>query len=99
MFGRLDDGVAVVDDADADLYVSLVFGEERQVFAVIAGAFEGDDVGIELQQIRQCTRVARHLPIDPLLIGIAPGQPAAASSRNSAFMMSQRSSTMARSSA
>jgi hypothetical protein len=30
MFGRLDDGVAVVDDTDADLLVGLVFGKERQ---------------------------------------------------------------------
>ena len=72
VLGRLDDGVAVVDDADADLLVGLVFGEERQVLAVIAGAFEGDDVAIELQQIGQGALVARHLPIDPLLIGIAP---------------------------
>src|SRR5205823_648098 len=43
MLGRLDDGVAVVDDADADLLVGLVFAEERQVLAVARGAFEGDD--------------------------------------------------------
>ena len=47
MFGRLDDGVAVVDDADADLLVGLIFGKQRQILAVVAGAFEGDDVGIE----------------------------------------------------
>ena len=51
MLGRLDDRIAVVDDADADLLVGLVLGEERQVLAVIAGAFEGDDVGVELQEI------------------------------------------------
>ncbi len=40
--------------------------------AVIAGAFEGDDVGVELQQVRQGALVARHFPIDPLLVGVAP---------------------------
>jgi len=49
MLGRLDGGDAVVDDADADLFVGLVFGEERQVTALARGAFEGDDVAIELQ--------------------------------------------------
>ena len=49
MLRWLDDGVAMIDDADADLLVGLVLPEERQVLAVIAGAFERDDVGIELQ--------------------------------------------------
>ena len=72
MLGRLDDGVAMVDDADADLFVGLVLGEERQVFAVVAGALEGDDVGIELQQVGQRAFIAWHLPIHPLLVGVAP---------------------------
>ena len=49
VLGRLDGGDAMVDNADPDLLVGLVSGEERQVPAVARGAFEGDDVGIELQ--------------------------------------------------
>ena len=49
MLGRFDDRVAVVDDADADLLVGLVFRQERQVLALVAGAFEGDHIAIELQ--------------------------------------------------
>jgi hypothetical protein len=48
MLGRFDDRVAMIDDADADLFVGLEFGEERQVLAVIAGAFESDDIGVQL---------------------------------------------------
>jgi hypothetical protein len=51
-----------------------VFGEERQVLAVIASAFEGDDFGIELQQVGQSALVAGNLPIHSLLIGIAPAR-------------------------
>src|SRR5947209_3610172 len=40
VIGRLDDSVAMVDNADADLLVGLVLGEEWQVLAVVAGAFE-----------------------------------------------------------
>ncbi len=75
--------------------------------AVIAGAFEGDDVGVELQQVRQGALVARHgleLELGVAAIGgvVSPrwrgsstwitGHPAAARSRNSAFMMSKERS-------
>jgi len=48
VLGRLDDGVAVIDDADDDILIRLVLHEHRQVFAIVAGAFESDDVGVEL---------------------------------------------------
>ena len=44
VLGRLDDGVGMADDADADLLVGLELAEQRQVPAVAGGAFEGDDV-------------------------------------------------------
>ena len=49
MLGQLDGGDAMVDDADADLFVGLVLGEEKQVPAIARRAFESDDVGIELK--------------------------------------------------
>ena len=75
--------------------------------AVIAGAFEGDDVGVELQQVRQGALVARHglelelgvaaigagrQPMMARLLDLDAGHPAAARSRNSAFMMSKERS-------
>src|SRR5260370_22040680 len=72
MLGRLDDGVRVTDHADADLLVGLVLREQRQILAVARGAFEGDDVAVQLQQMRQGALVARHVPIDALLVRIAP---------------------------
>jgi len=47
-------------------------GEERQVLAVARCAFEGNDVGVELQEMGQGALVARHFPVDPLLVGVAP---------------------------
>jgi hypothetical protein len=72
VLGRLDDGVAVIDDADADLLIGPVLGEERQIAVVAAGAFESDHVSVELQQMRQSALVACDLPINPLLMGGAP---------------------------
>src|ERR1700736_3647149 len=69
---RLDHRVAVVDYADADLLVGLDVFEQMQVLPVRARAFDRQYVAVELQQMRQRAFIARHLPMDPLLIGIAP---------------------------
>src|SRR5215510_10372106 len=43
-----------------------------QILPVRAGAFNGQDITVELQQVRQSTFVARYLPMYALLIWIAP---------------------------
>jgi len=62
----------VTDHTDADLLVGPVLAEEREVAPVRAGAFEGDHVAVELEQMRQRALVARHLPVHALLVRIAP---------------------------
>jgi hypothetical protein len=62
----------MVDDADADLLVGLVFAEQVQVLAVAAGTLEGDDISVQLQQMRHCAFVAGHFPVHALLVGVAP---------------------------
>src|SRR4029077_2282893 len=46
--------------------------EQGELLAVAAARLKGQHIAIELEQMRQRTLVARHLPIDPLLVGIAP---------------------------
>src|SRR5262245_37361154 len=50
---RLHHRVAVVDDPDADLLVGLDVLEEMQVLPIRAGAFDRQDIAIELQEVRQ----------------------------------------------
>src|SRR5438046_464800 len=54
------------------ILVGPMLREERQVLAIATGALEGDDVGVELQQIRQRALVARRLPVHALLVRIPP---------------------------
>src|ERR1043166_917308 len=68
----LDHRVAVVDDADGDLLVGLDVLEQPEILPIRAGTFDRQYIAVELQQVRQSTFVARHLPMHALLIGIAP---------------------------
>src|SRR5215470_13675364 len=74
VLGRLHHRVAVADHADAYLLVGAVLREERQVHPIGARALEGDDVGVELKQVREGALVARRLPVHALLVGIPPAR-------------------------
>src|SRR5271170_726364 len=62
----------VMTSRSGEIYSSAFRISPATYSAVARGAFEGDDVGLELQQMGQGALVARHFPIDALLIGIAP---------------------------
>src|SRR5262249_42392654 len=72
VLGRLDDRIAMVHHADADLLVGPVLPEQMEIPTVRAGALERDHVAIELEQMGQRPLVARRLPVHALLVRVAP---------------------------
>src|SRR5207247_10155655 len=55
-----------------DLLVGAVVFEQRQVAPFRGRAFERQHVGVRRQQVRQRALVGRPLPVQRLLVGIAP---------------------------
>src|SRR5262245_8141361 len=64
VFRGLDNRVAVVHHSNANLLVRRVLGKQGEISPVGTGAFKRDDIGLELQKIRQGTLVTRRLPVD-----------------------------------
>src|SRR5215471_10612198 len=72
MLRWLDHRVAVVHYTNPNLLIRGVPGEKRQIPPIRAGALEGDHVSMELEKIGESPLITRWLPVDTLLIGIAP---------------------------
>jgi hypothetical protein len=54
------------------IFLSVRTAQQRQVAPVRRGALQGEDVGVRLQQVRQRALVGGPLPVQRLLVGIAP---------------------------
>src|SRR5262249_56333187 len=67
-----DHGVRVADNSDGDLLRGLVRAEEGEVLTAGAGAFEGNDLGIEGQQVGESPLIGWRFPKEALLAGVAP---------------------------
>src|SRR5207253_1880176 len=70
--GRLDRGARVAHHAERDLFVRPVLPEEREVLAAGRRALQRDDVGVGLEQMRERALVGWALPVERLLVRVAP---------------------------
>src|SRR5437773_2994224 len=62
----------MVDDADGNLLVSLDVLQQRCIACLIAAAFEHQDIAVHREEIGQRACVARPVPVEALLVRIAP---------------------------